>query len=48
MLGSVGSLVSAVAFPLLFGMTGDIQCYFYVAVALNLVAMAGWSQALKE
>jgi ACS family glucarate transporter-like MFS transporter len=48
MLGSVGSLVSAVAFPLLFGMTGDIKCYFYVAVALNLVAMAGWSQALKE
>lgn len=48
MMGSVGSLVSAIAFPLLFGMTGDIKSYFYVAVALNLAAMAGWWMALKE
>jgi len=48
MMGSVGSLVSAVAFPLLLGMTGDIKCYFYVAIALNLVAMAGWWLALDE
>jgi ACS family glucarate transporter-like MFS transporter len=48
MMGSVGSLVSAVAFPLLFGMTGDIKSYFYVAVALNLAALASWWLALKE
>ena len=48
MMGSVGSLVSAVAFPLLFGMTGDIKCYFYVAIALNLVAMGCWWLVLKE
>jgi ACS family glucarate transporter-like MFS transporter len=47
-MGSLGSLVSAIAFPLLFGMTGDIKSYFYVAVALNLVAMAGWWMVLKE
>lgn len=48
MMGSVGSLVSAVAFPLLFAMTGDIKSYFYVAVALNLAAAACWWLALKE
>jgi ACS family glucarate transporter-like MFS transporter len=48
MMGSVGSLVSAVAFPLLFGMTGDIKSYLYVAVALNLAAVASWWLALKE
>lgn len=48
MMGSVGSLVSAVAFPLLFAMTGDIKSYFYVAVALNLAALASWWLALKE
>jgi ACS family glucarate transporter-like MFS transporter len=48
MMGSVGSLVSAVSFPLLFGLTGDIKCYFYVAIALNLAAVACWWVALKE
>lgn len=48
MMGSVGSLVSAVAFPLLLGMTGDIKCYFYLAIALNLAAMAGWWVTLEE
>jgi ACS family glucarate transporter-like MFS transporter len=48
MMGSVGSLVSAVAFPFLFGLTGDIKCYFYMAIALNLAGVACWWLALKE
>ncbi len=48
MMGSAGSLVSAVAFPLLYGLTGDIKCYFYLAIGLNLAAVACWWLALKE
>jgi MFS transporter, ACS family, glucarate transporter len=47
MMGSIGALVSSVSFPLLFGLTGDIKCYFYLAAFLNLVAVACWGLALK-
>jgi len=48
MMGSIGALVSSVSFPYLFGLTGDIKCYFYLAAFLNFVAMASWRRALRD
>lgn len=48
LMGAVGSLLSAVLFPFLSGLTGDIKCYFYVAAFLNLAAMAGWAMVLHN
>ncbi len=48
MMGSIGGLVSSVSFPLLFGITGDIKLYFYLAVILNLAGMASWGLALSD
>jgi MFS transporter, ACS family, glucarate transporter len=48
MMGAIGALVSSVLFPVLFGLTGDIKCYFYLAAFLNLAAMAGWGLALRN
>jgi len=48
MMGSLGGLVSAVAFPLLVGLTGDIKYYFYLAASLNLVAVACWWLARRD
>ncbi|MEK7407581.1 MAG: MFS transporter [Acidobacteriota bacterium] len=41
-MGSVGSFVSSLAFPWLLGLTGGIQTYFYMAAALNVVAVLCW------
>jgi len=35
-------------FPSLFGLTGDIKSYFFLAALLNLVAMGCWGFVLKE
>jgi ACS family glucarate transporter-like MFS transporter len=48
MMGAIGALLSSVLFPFLFGVTGDIKCYFYVAAFLNLAAMAGWGVVLRN
>src|SRR5258708_1006586 len=48
MMGSVGALASAVLFPFLFGLTGEVKRYFYLAALLNFAAMAGWGLALRN
>lgn len=48
MMGSVGALVSSVLFPFLFNLTGSIKSYFILAIALNLIAVAGWWRVFKE
>ena len=41
-LGSIGSFASSIAFPWLLGLTGDVRAYFYLAAALNVVAVVCW------
>jgi ACS family glucarate transporter-like MFS transporter len=41
-LGSVGSFVSSIAFPLLLSWTGSIQAHFMLAAALNVAAIFCW------
>lgn len=48
MMGAIGALISAVLFPFLFSLTGNIKCYFYLAAFLNLAAMAGWGLVLRN
>ena len=48
MMGAIGALLSAVLFPFLSDLTGNIKCYFYVAAFLNLAAMAGWAVVLRN
>jgi ACS family glucarate transporter-like MFS transporter len=48
MMGSVSSFGSAILFPSLFGLTGDIKIYFFLAAMLNLIAMGGWGFVLNE
>ena len=48
MMGSVSSFGSAILFPSLFGLTGTIRSYFFLAALLNLVAMGGWGFVLRE
>jgi ACS family glucarate transporter-like MFS transporter len=48
MMGSVSSFGSAILFPSLFGLTGDIKSYFFLAALLNVVAMGCWGFVLKE
>jgi MFS transporter, ACS family, glucarate transporter len=48
MMGAIGALLSAVLFPFLSDLTGNIKCYFYVAAFLNLAAMAGWGVVLRS
>jgi ACS family glucarate transporter-like MFS transporter len=44
MVGNLGSFVSSIAFPALLDSTGTAAAYFYLAAALNLVAIACWSR----
>jgi ACS family glucarate transporter-like MFS transporter len=48
MMGSLSSFASAILFPHLFSLTGNIAGYFYLAAFLNIVAMGGWRFVLKE
>lgn len=42
MTGNLGSFLTGIAFPYLHSWTGSGQTFFYVAAALNLVAMTTW------
>jgi ACS family glucarate transporter-like MFS transporter len=42
MVGNLGSFVSSIAFPTLLQATGNVGVYFYLAAALNLVAILCW------
>lgn len=42
MIGNLGSFVSSVTFPVLLSATGSAATYFYVAAALNVLAMLCW------
>ena len=44
MVGNVGSFVSSITFPVLLESTGTAGTYFYLAAALNLVAIGCWSR----
>ena len=44
MAGNIGSFVTGLAFPYLAAWTGGNTAYFYLAAALNLVAMAIWTK----
>jgi ACS family glucarate transporter-like MFS transporter len=48
MMGSLSSFGSAILFPTLFGVTGNIRSYFYLAAFLDLVAMGCWGFVLDE
>jgi ACS family glucarate transporter-like MFS transporter len=41
-LGAMGSLASALLFPLLVHWTGNIKAYFYLAALLNVIALVCW------
>jgi ACS family glucarate transporter-like MFS transporter len=41
-MGALGSLASALLFPLFVGKAGDITLYFCVAALLNVIALVGW------
>lgn len=43
MVGNLGSFVSSITFPALLQATGSAAVYFYLAAALNLVAIVCWS-----
>lgn len=42
MVGNLGSFVSASTFPILAAVTGSAATYFYLAAALNIVAILCW------
>lgn len=42
MTGNLGSFLTGIAFPYLHGWTGSGQAFFYVAAALNVVALLTW------
>ena len=42
MAGNIGSFLTALAFPYLTGWTGSVDYFFYVAAALNLLAILFW------
>jgi ACS family glucarate transporter-like MFS transporter len=44
MVGNFGSFVSSVTFPVLLDATGSAGTYFYLAAALNLLAIGCWSR----
>jgi ACS family glucarate transporter-like MFS transporter len=48
MVGNLGSFVSSVAFPALLQATGSAAVYFYLAAALNLVAIVCWSRVRPD
>lgn len=48
MVGNLGSFVSSVTFPALLQATGSAAVYFYLAAALNLVAIVCWSRVRPD
>jgi ACS family glucarate transporter-like MFS transporter len=44
MVGNLGSFVSSITFPVLLEATGSAGTYFYLAAALNLLAIGCWSR----
>jgi ACS family glucarate transporter-like MFS transporter len=48
MMGSLGSVTSSLAFPYFLKLTGGIQTYFFVAAALNVLAIACWLYAKPQ
>jgi ACS family glucarate transporter-like MFS transporter len=44
MVGNFGSFVSSITFPVLLQATGSAGTYFYLAAALNLLAIGCWSR----
>jgi len=48
MMGSLSSFGSAILFPGLFALTGNIKSYFYLAAFLDLVAMSLLGVRLNE
>ena len=42
MVGNLGSFATALSFPYLYGWTGSHELFFYLAAALNLVAIGVW------
>jgi ACS family glucarate transporter-like MFS transporter len=48
MIGSLGSFTSSIAFPYLLNATGAAQTYFFVAAALNLLAVLCWCAIRPE
>ena len=41
-MGSIGSFASSVTFPWLLALTGSVKTYFFMAAALDVVAVFGW------
>jgi ACS family glucarate transporter-like MFS transporter len=41
-LGSVGSFLSSITFPWLLGLTGSVKAYFFLAAALDVIAVLCW------
>jgi cyanate permease len=41
--GALGSLASALLFPILIRRAGNISFYFCVAALMNAIAMASWT-----
>lgn len=48
MMGSLSSFGSAILFPIMLGVTGNIRSYFCLAAFLDLVAMGCWGFVLDE
>lgn len=48
MAGNLGSFVTSLAFPYLLAWTGTPKVFFYLAAALNLLAMALWAFVRPE
>lgn len=48
MVGNAGSFISSLAFPLLLQSTGSASTYFYLAAALNVVALLSWTRVRPE
>lgn len=48
MVGNLGSFVSSVTFPALLQATGSATVYFYLAAALNVVAILCWSRVRPD
>lgn len=48
MVGNGGSFVSSLTFPLLLQATGSAATYFYLAAALNVVALLCWTRVRPE
>ena len=42
MAGNIGAFLTALAFPYLTDWTGSVNYFFYVAAALNIVAIMLW------